>query len=62
MGVGIVTSPWLSAAMLEFTPVDERVASLCLRVIGGGGGGGTLSVVCAYAPNRSSEYLTFLEH
>ena len=22
--------------MLEFTPVDERVASLCLRVVGGG--------------------------
>ena len=25
------TSHWLSAAMLEFTPVDERVASLHLR-------------------------------
>ena len=43
--------------MLEFTPVDERVASLRLRVIGGE----TLTVVCAYAPNRSSEYSAFLE-
>ena len=41
--------------MLEFTPVDERVTSLCLRVIGGK----TLTVVCAYAPNRSSEYSAF---
>ena len=56
-GVGILTSPRLSAAMLEFTPVDERVAYLCLRVIGGGT---TLTVVCAYAPNRSSEYSAFL--
>ena len=39
----------LTAAMLEFTPVDERVASLLL------------TVVCAYAPNRSSEYSAFLE-
>ena len=27
----------------------------------GGGGGETLTVVCAYAPNRSSEYSAFLE-
>ena len=47
-------SPQLSAAMLEFTPVDERVASL-------GPGGETLTVVCAYAPNRSLEYSAFLE-
>ena len=56
-GVGILTSPRLSAATLEFTPVDERVASLRLRVVGGK----TLTVVCAYAPNRSSEYSAFLE-
>ena len=43
--------------MLEFTPVDERVASLCLRVLGGK----TLTVVCAYARNCSSEYSAFLE-
>ena len=41
----------------EFTPVDERVASLRLIVMEGE----TLTVVCAYAPNRSSEYSAFLE-
>ena len=34
-GVGILTSLRLSAAMLAFTPVDERVPSLRVRVIGG---------------------------
>lgn len=33
-----------------FTTVDERVASLCLWV-----GGRVLTVVCTYAPNKSSE-------
>ena len=33
-GVGILTSAWLSAAVLEFTPVDVRVASLRLRASG----------------------------
>ncbi|KAK5902677.1 hypothetical protein CesoFtcFv8_007911 [Champsocephalus esox] len=55
-GVGILTSPRLGASLLEFTPVDKRVASLRLRVMGGK----TLTVVCAYAPN-SSEYTAFLE-
>ena len=31
----------------EFTPVDERVVSLRLRVVGRK----TLTVLCAYAPN-----------
>ena len=56
-GVGILTNPQLSAAVLEFTPVDERVASLHLRVVGGK----TLTVVCVYAPNSSSEYSALLE-
>ncbi|TWW78306.1 hypothetical protein D4764_11G0004270 [Takifugu flavidus] len=46
----------LSACILEFTPVDERVASLRLRV-----GGRILTVVCAYGPNSSSAYPPFLE-
>ncbi|TWW52999.1 R2DM Retrovirus-related Pol polyprotein from type II retrotransposable element, partial [Takifugu flavidus] len=46
----------LSAYILEFTPVDERVASLRLRV-----GGRILTVVCAYGPNSSSAYPPFLE-
>ena len=56
VGVGILRSPWLSAAVLEFTLVDETVASLRLRA-----GGKTLAVVSAYAPNGSSEYAAFLE-
>ncbi|TWW56094.1 hypothetical protein D4764_08G0000810 [Takifugu flavidus] len=55
-GVAILVAPHLSACVLEFTPVDERVASLCLRV-----GGRILTVVCAYGPNSSSAYPPFLE-
>ena len=55
-GVALLVAPWLSASVLEFTPVDERVASLRLRV-----GGRILTVVCAYGPCSSSEYPPFLE-
>ncbi|TWW74429.1 hypothetical protein D4764_14G0004320 [Takifugu flavidus] len=55
-GVAILVAPQLSACILEFTPVDERVASLRLRV-----GGRILTVVCAYGPNSSSVYPPFLE-
>uniref|UniRef100_A0A8C6Q7E1 Endonuclease/exonuclease/phosphatase domain-containing protein n=1 Tax=Nothobranchius furzeri TaxID=105023 RepID=A0A8C6Q7E1_NOTFU len=55
-GVGILVAPHLDACTLGFTPVNERVASLRLRV-----GGRVLTVVCAYAPNYSSDYPPFLE-
>uniref|UniRef100_A0A8C6LI15 Endonuclease/exonuclease/phosphatase domain-containing protein n=1 Tax=Nothobranchius furzeri TaxID=105023 RepID=A0A8C6LI15_NOTFU len=55
-GVDILVAPHLGACTLGFTPVNERVASLRLRV-----GGGVLTVVCAYAPNYSSDYPPFLE-
>ncbi|KAI3352134.1 hypothetical protein L3Q82_020940 [Scortum barcoo] len=44
-------APQLSRHVLEFTPVNERVASLRLRV-----GDRSLAVVCAYGPNSSTEY------
>ncbi|TWW80180.1 hypothetical protein D4764_10G0012100 [Takifugu flavidus] len=55
-GVAILVAPQLSACILEFTLVDERVASLRLRV-----GGRILTIVCAYGANSSSAYPPFLE-
>ncbi|KAK7925336.1 hypothetical protein WMY93_007646 [Mugilogobius chulae] len=55
-GVGLLIAPQLSRHVLEFTPVDERVASLRLRV-----GDRSLTVVSAYGPNNSAEYPAFLE-
>lgn len=45
-GIGIPTSPWLSAAALESFPEVERDRFAAA-------GSETLSVVCAYAPNSS---------
>ncbi|TWW77340.1 hypothetical protein D4764_12G0007300 [Takifugu flavidus] len=53
-GVAILIAPQLSACILEFTPVDERVASLHLRV------GGQI-LTAAYGRNSSSAYPPFLE-
>uniref|UniRef100_A0A8C6PJP1 Endonuclease/exonuclease/phosphatase domain-containing protein n=1 Tax=Nothobranchius furzeri TaxID=105023 RepID=A0A8C6PJP1_NOTFU len=55
-GVGFLLAPRLSACVLGFTPGDERVASLGLQV-----GEWVPTVVCAYGPNISSEYPSFLE-
>jgi len=52
-GVGILTSPRLSAAVFEFSPEIERATSVRLQVAGCK----ALAVVCAYAPNRSSDKL-----
>ncbi|KAK3521244.1 hypothetical protein QTP70_001556 [Hemibagrus guttatus] len=55
-GVGLFIAPQLSRHVWEFSPVNERVASLCLRA-----GDRCLTVVLAYGPNGSVEYPTFLE-
>ena len=51
VGVGLLIAPWLSANVVEFTPVDERAASLCLYV-----GEMGLDSGLAYLPNSISEY------
>ncbi|KAI3352048.1 hypothetical protein L3Q82_020863, partial [Scortum barcoo] len=53
---GRLRAPQLSRHVLEFTPVNERVASLRLRV-----GDRSLAIVCASGPNSSTEYPAFLE-
>ncbi|KAK3520146.1 hypothetical protein QTP70_016256 [Hemibagrus guttatus] len=55
-GVGLLIAPQLSHHVLEFSLVNERVVSLCLRA-----GDRCLTVVSAYGPNGSVEYPTFLE-
>ena len=48
--MGLLVAPQLSRHVLEFTPVNERVASLHLQV-----GDRSLTVVSAYGPNGSAE-------
>lgn len=48
--MGLLVPPWLGTGLLAFAPVNEREVSLSL------GGADGLWLVCAYAPNRSSEY------
>ena len=52
----MLTAPQLSHHVLEFTPVNERAASLRVRV-----GDRSLTFVSAYRPNNSAEYPAFLE-
>ena len=54
--MGLLIAPQLSRHVLEFTPMNERVASMRLRVRDR-----TLTVVSAYGPNSSAEYPAFLE-
>ncbi|KAI3368054.1 hypothetical protein L3Q82_026877, partial [Scortum barcoo] len=57
-GVGLLIAPQLSRHVLEFTPVNERVASLRLRVEGIG----LLLLFVPHGPaNSSTEYPAFLE-
>ncbi|KAK3530526.1 hypothetical protein QTP86_027890 [Hemibagrus guttatus] len=51
-----VPHPQFSCHVLEFSPVNERVVSLCLRA-----GDRCLTVVSAYGPSGSVEYPTILE-
>lgn len=57
MGVRILTSPGLRASQLQLFPVVKRVTSMRFPI----SGRKTLTVVCAYVPNRSTEYSAFLE-
>ena len=52
----MLIAPQLSRHVLQFSPVNERVTSLCLWV-----GDRSLTVVSAYRPNSSVEYKAFLE-
>lgn len=52
-GVDLLIAPHLSC---QFTPVNERVASLSLRP-----GDRIFTVVLAYGPNIFAEYPAFLE-
>ena len=54
--MGLLIAPQLSRPVLEFTPVNERVVSLCLLVWDR-----SLTVVSAYVSNSSAEYPAFLE-
>lgn len=55
-GVGLLIAPQLSSCVLEFNPVNERVTSLCLRV-----GDSSLTVISAYGPISTDEYLALFE-
>lgn len=54
--MGLFITSQLSRHVLEFTPVNERVASLHLRVANR-----PLTVISACGPNTGAEYPSFLE-
>lgn len=54
--MGLLIGPQLSHCVLELTSVNERVASLNLRI-----GDRSLTVILAYGPNSTPECLAFLK-
>lgn len=54
--MGLLITPELSRCELEFTPANEKFASLRLRY-----GDRFLTVMSAYVPNSSKRYPAFLE-
>ena len=54
--MGLLIAPQVSDHVLKFSPVNERVVSLCLRVRHR-----SLTTFSAYGPNSSIEYPSFLE-
>ena len=55
-GMGILTNPWLPERVVEWRPINERVALLMLKLKEK-----TLALVQVYAQNTESEYAPFLD-
>ena len=55
-GVGILISPRLAEGVIDWIPVNMRIGVLNVKLYNR-----TLNFVQVYAPNRESEYESFLE-